>query len=118
MVAASRARDAPHRGAIVLIGNSPKKPNIETVRRIKRSLHAALDLPEDALITVAQLACLEDGCEPVETVIGLHRFGSPQLQHKVHKSTECIVIGDLVEVCLAWGFQVDKVSINTTFNEF
>jgi len=102
----------------VLIDNSPKKPNIETVRRIKRSLHAALDLPEDALITVAQLACLEDGCAPLETVMGLHRVGAPQLQHKVHKPTDLIMSEDLVEVCLAWGFSVDKFSMNTIFNEF
>ena len=45
----------------MLIGNASKKPNVETVRRIKRALHTALALSEEATITVAQLACLEEG---------------------------------------------------------
>jgi len=101
----------------MLIGNASKKPNLHVVRRIKRALHEALELPEDALITVAQLACLEEDCAPLETVIGLLRPGTPQLQHKVHKPTDVINAEDLVQVCSAWGFSVPQSSFNTLLNE-
>ncbi|MEN0061186.1 MAG: hypothetical protein AAGA48_03495 [Myxococcota bacterium] len=57
----------------MLIGRPSKRPNLETIRRIKRTLREALELPEDATITVSELTCLEEGCAPVETVFGLLR---------------------------------------------
>lgn len=101
----------------MLIGTTTNKPNLHAVRRIKRSLHEALELPEDALITVTQLACLEQDCAPLETVIGLLRPGMPQLQHKIHKPTDSIDSNDLVQVGMAWGFSLDISSFNTTNNE-
>ncbi len=97
----------------MLIGRGSKKPNLETVRHIKRSLREALELPEDTLITVTQLACLEEDCAPLETVIGLLRPGVPQLQHKVHKPTDSVDAADLVQVCKTWGFSVDISFFNT-----
>ena len=91
----------------MLIGNASKKPNIETVRRIKRALHEALQLSDEATVTVAQLACLEEDCAPLETVIGLLRPGVPQLQYKVHKETNALDAEDLVKVCEAWGHKVE-----------
>ncbi len=101
----------------MLIGNASKKPNVETVRRIKRALHTALALSEEATITVAQLACLEEGCAPLETVIGLLRPGAPQLQYKVHKETDALGIEDLAEVCQAWGYKVEIDSFKPFFKE-
>ena len=91
----------------MLIGTASKKPNIETVRRIKRALHEALELSEEATVTVAQLTCLEEDCAPLETVIGLLRPGTPQLQHKVHKETNALDANDLAEVSEAWGYKVE-----------
>ena len=96
---------------------SKKKPNLQVVRRIKRSLHEALELPEDAMVTVTQLACLEKDCAPLETVIGLLRPGTPQLQHKIHKATDEIDAEDLVQLSTAWGFSVHQSCFNTMFNE-
>ena len=48
----------------MLIGTSSKKPNLETIRRIKKALRETLALPEHATVTVAELACLEAGCAP------------------------------------------------------
>ena len=90
----------------MLIGKPSRKPNLETVRRIKQALREALGLPDDTTITVAELACLEEGCAPVETVVGLLRPDSPQLQHKLHKPTSAIDDEDLAQVCTAWGFDV------------
>ena len=79
----------------MFIGKSPKKPSIDTVRAIKRALRAQLCLDDEAVITVSQLACLEQDCSPLETVIGLLRPGSPQLQHKFHKSVNDVSVEDL-----------------------
>ena len=57
----------------MLIGTSPRYPNLERARRIKKALREALSLSDDMTVTVTELACLEEGCAPVETVIGLMR---------------------------------------------
>ena len=90
----------------MLIGNASRKPNLEAVRRIKRVLREALGLPDNTTITVAELACLEEGCAPIETVVGLLRPDSTQLQHKLHKPSAAIDEADLAQVCTAWGFDV------------
>ena len=57
----------------MLIGSVSEKPSLEVIRRIKRVLREALALSEDVTVTVTQLACLEEDCAPLETVIGLLR---------------------------------------------
>ena len=90
----------------MLIGTSPRRPNLERVRRIKRALRETLSLSDDMTVTVAELACLEEDCAPVETVIGLLRPGAPQLQCKLHKPMDAVDAKDLAQVCTAWGFDV------------
>ena len=91
----------------MLISTSPRQPNLERARRIKKALRAALSLSDDITVTVTELACLEEGCAPVETVIGLLRPDAPQLQFKLHKPMDAVEAQDLVQVCTAWGFDVD-----------
>ena len=100
----------------MLIGNSSKRPDIKLVRRIKRTLHEGLELPEDAIITVSELACLEEACAPFETVIGLLRSKEPQLQHKIHKPVKDINVQDLISVCSKWGFEVHLSAVESIFN--
>ena len=57
-------------------------------------------------VTVTELACLEEGCASVETVIGLLRPDAPQLQCKLHKPMDAVDAKDLVRVCTAWGFDI------------
>ena len=90
----------------MLINTSPRSPNRERIRHIKEALHAALSLPDDTTVTVTELACLEEGCPPIETVVGLLRPDGPPLQHKLHKTTDDLDAEDLVQVCKAWGFDV------------
>ena len=90
----------------MLINTSPRRPNRERVLRIKNALREALNLPDDTAISVTELACLEEGCAPVETVFALLRRDAPPLQHKLHKPTDAVDAADLVQVCAAWGFDV------------
>ena len=101
----------------MLFGGPSNRPNLQRVRRIKAALYEALDLPEDALITVSQLACIEQGCAPLETVFGLLRKGQPQQQHKIHKKTDAIDATDLIDVCQAWGFSVPVSVFEPIFTE-
>ena len=101
----------------MLIGNSSKKPSLNVIRRIKVTLREALSLPEDSMVTVTQLACLEEDCAPLETVIGLLEPGAPQRQHKVHKATDAIQTDDLVRVCHAWGHDIERTVIDTIFKD-
>ena len=87
-----------------LLSQSRPKPNLDQIRMIKASLRQALKLSEGDTITVTELACLEEDCAPLETVIGLLRDGHPQIQHKIHKPTNSLDTNDLIEVCKAWGF--------------
>ena len=91
----------------MLISTSPRRPNLERARRIKQALREALSLSDDMTVTVTELACLEEGCPPVETVIGLLRPDAPQLQRKLHKPMDAVDATDLVQVCTAWGFDVE-----------
>ena len=88
----------------MLIGKSPRRPDLERVRRIKKALRETLSLSDDMTVTVTELACLEEGCAPVETVIGLLRPDAPQLQCKLHKPMAAVDAEDLAQVCAAWGF--------------
>ncbi len=101
----------------MLIGSSAKKPNLTALRRIKYTLREVLELDEDSVVTVTQLACLESDCAPLETVFGLLRPGTPQLQHKVHKATNDIHAEDLLQVCKAWGYNINKTVIEPLFQE-
>ena len=91
----------------MLINTSPRRPNLERARRIKKALREALSLSDDMTVTVTELACLEEGCAPVETAIGLLGPDTPQLQCKLHKPMDAVDAEDLVQVCTAWGFDVE-----------
>ena len=101
----------------MLIGSSSHKPDVQTVRRIKSTLHTALNLSQELMITVAQLACLEEECAPLETVIGLLGPELTQTQYKIHKSTDAINVDDLMQVCKAWGYDVPRTTIDLLFKE-
>lgn len=44
-----------------------------------------LDLTDDDLVTVAELACHEPGCPPVETVMTVHRADGKRRDWRLHK---------------------------------
>ena len=101
----------------MLINTSPRHPNLERARRIKKALREALSLSDDMTVTVTELACLEEGCAPVETAIGVLRPDAPQLQCKLHKPMDAIEAGDLVQVCTAWGFDVEIPTLAPSLQE-
>ena len=101
----------------MLIGKGPRRPNLERVRRIKEALREALSLSHDTTVTVTEHACLEEGCAPIETAIGLLRPNAQQLQYKLHKPTDAIDAEDLVQVCTEWGFDVQIAVLTQQLQE-
>lgn len=90
----------------MLINASKPRPDRERARQIKEALRNALELDDDSTIMVTELACLEEGCPPIETVLALLRPGTATLQFKVHKPTKDIDTQDLAATCVAWGLEV------------
>lgn len=101
----------------MLINTSPRKPKLEEVRRLKNTLRKALSLSDDVTVTVTELACLEEGCAPVETVIGLLRPDAPQLQHKLHKPVDSVDAHDLIQVCATFGFDTNVAVLEPLLQE-
>ena len=88
-----------------LLSQSRTKPNLDQIRKIKSTLRQALKLSEEDTITVTELACLEEDCAPLETVIGLLRDDHPQIQHKIQNQQTPLIptiskkfakLGDLI----------------------
>ena len=95
----------------MLLSQSRPKPKLDQIRMIKASLRQVLKLSEGDTVTVTKLACLEEDCAPLETVLDLLRDGHLQIQFKIHKPTNSIDINDLIEVCEAWGFDSRNISL-------
>ena len=101
----------------MLIRSTPRRTNLDQVRLIKKMVRETLGLSEDVTITVTELACLEEDCAPVETVIGLLRPDAPQLQAKLHKPMDTVNAKDVNQVCATWGFDPGSPVQSSTLEE-
>ena len=63
-----------------LAGGTPPDP--ERVRQVKDWTRQAFSL-DDAIVLVAEVACTEEGCPPVETVIAI-MGGAGRVEHRLH----------------------------------
>ena len=61
-----------------------------------------LGLMDADLVTVAELACHEPGCPPVETVVSVHKADGGRRDWRIHKPLADIVEAD-VERAMAVG---------------
>ena len=52
---------------------------------VKAWVTAALDLGPDDLISVAELACHEPGCPPLETIVTVHASSGERKEARFHK---------------------------------
>ena len=44
----------------MLIGNLSKRPDLNTIRRIKQTLREVLHLQGEVILTISELACMEE----------------------------------------------------------
>jgi hypothetical protein len=71
----------------------------ERANEIKGQVSAALALDEDATVMVSELACMEEGCPPVETVIAVFRPAQEKLQFRLHRPMAEITSHDIEQMC-------------------
>ena len=65
-------------------------------RRLKELAARVLAVADDEVVMVTELACIEPGCPPIETVIAVLGTG-PARQLKIHKPIVEIDEADLTE---------------------
>lgn len=90
----------------MLFTKKSPRPNIEKIHKIKQIIREAVNVSDNAVITVNEIACLEEGCPPIETVVAVLQSNSPTLQSKIHKPINEVQADDLKEVCKKWGLEV------------
>jgi hypothetical protein len=64
--------------------------------QVKAWVTEHLGLTEADLVTVAELACHEPGCPPVETVVTLHGTGGARRSWRMHKALAEVERTDIV----------------------
>lgn len=65
---------------------APKLNQFQAISaEIKGWVREVMELPEDTPVTVAELACRDEGCPDIETVIGVLEPGTPVRTVRVHE---------------------------------
>ena len=81
------------------IFSSRSRRSSERTNEIKAQVAAALGLGEEATVMVSELACMEEGCPPVETIIAVFRPAKDKLQFRLHRPISEITAHDVEEMC-------------------
>lgn len=63
--------------------------------RVKQAVRKVLAPGEDAVISINELACGEDGCPDAETVIGIHEAGAPARRLRLHMPLAAVGLADI-----------------------
>lgn len=71
-------------------------PDPEAIARVKALFNDAFELPEDTMLSLAELRCHEPDCPPVETVITARVQDAPTRDWRIGKPIAEIVEGDVV----------------------
>jgi hypothetical protein len=64
---------------------------------IKAWVRQLFELPPDTPLTVAELACRNEGCPDIETVIGIMRTGEPIQTIRVHMTMSEVTFDHLAD---------------------
>ena len=66
---------------------------------IKAQVAGELGLDDEATVMVSELACMEEGCPPIETVIAVLRPAMPKLQFRLHRPMAEITAHEIRRMC-------------------
>ena len=75
-----------------------KKPNVELTRKLKIQISKKYQLPESTIISIAELACHEPGCPPIETIITARAENGSMQNWRIGKSIDKIEESDLSQL--------------------
>mgnify|MGYP006061977743 FL=1 len=62
-----------------------KKPDPNIIRDLKQLVLKKFNLPESAILSIAELSCHEPGCPPTETVITARETDGRVTNWRIHK---------------------------------
>jgi hypothetical protein len=67
----------------------------EAIARIKLMTRQCLNLPEDVVVSVTELACRDPGCPDIETVVAILRAEAKPQTVRFHKPIPDVEFADL-----------------------
>jgi hypothetical protein len=79
---------------------APKRNLPARTAAIKAWVRSRLDLPSEVVIAVTELACRDEGCLEIETVIGIMRPGRNVETLRIHKPVSEIEEGDIAALTI------------------
>lgn len=80
------------------LARNPRLPEATTA--IKGWARTALDLGDDAVISINELSCTQPDCPPRETVVLVLRSGAPAIRISIHKAIMDISEQDVIDARL------------------
>tara|TARA_B100000212_G_C27352649_1_gene524380 strand:- start:150 stop:404 length:255 start_codon:yes stop_codon:yes gene_type:complete len=72
-----------------------KTQNVEKIRNLKQLISKKYKLPENTIISIAELSCHEPDCPPIETIITARNEDGSMKNWRVAKSIEEIEESDI-----------------------
>jgi hypothetical protein len=73
----------------------PAPEQLKALDRLREWTRARFALPQDAAILVAELACAQPGCPPLETVVAFWTEGDTHHHFKLFKPAQAVIEDDL-----------------------
>jgi nitrate reductase delta subunit len=78
-----------------MFGSVKKSPErLQVIERVTQWTRKRFSLPQEAAISVAEVACTLPGCAPLETVV-MFWIAEQRYQFKLFKPVQEVVVGDL-----------------------
>ncbi|WP_262386606.1 hypothetical protein [Roseobacter fucihabitans] len=71
------------------------RPNPDAITRVKAQFTEAFELPEDTMLSLAELRCHEPDCPPIGTVIVARAQGSGMREWRIGKPIAEITEADI-----------------------
>ena len=75
-----------------------KKPNVENIRNLKIIISEKYNIPENSTLSIAELACHEPNCPPIETIITERAMDGKVRNWRIGKPINEILESDIVNL--------------------
>ena len=75
-----------------------KKPNVENIRNLKIIISEKYNIPENSTLSIAELACHEPNCPPIETIITERAMDGKVRNWRIGKPINEVLESDIVNL--------------------
>jgi hypothetical protein len=92
------------------LSRRPKAGHPDAIDRLKAATRALLELSDDVVISVTQLACREPGCPDIETIVAVMRPGERPCTARFRKPMPEVTADHLADefARLGWQARADR----------